>query len=60
MDEYASATEVHTRMFNTLRTSTGVLPKGKYDQMRTFIEVALKRAEAARVALDQHIGEHGC
>jgi hypothetical protein len=60
VDEYTSAAEELSRTLNTLRLTMGALPKAEYGLMWNFIEKARKRTEAAHLALQRHIDEHGC
>jgi hypothetical protein len=60
MGEYRAAAEEYSRTVNMLRSHAGVLSKTEYDNILDFIEKARERTEAARVALDRHISEHGC
>ena len=58
--EYRSATEEYIRTVSMLNHSRSLLSKAEFDGILIFIEKARARTEAAYLALDQHIAEHGC
>ena len=58
--EYGTAVSEYSRTVNMLRQTMDILPKAEYAKIRDFIEVARKRTEAAHLALERHIDEHGC
>jgi hypothetical protein len=60
VDAYGTAVNEYGRTVNMLKHKLGVLPKAEYDQIRAFSEEARTGCEAAHLALERHVAEHGC
>ena len=60
MAEYAAAVSEFSRTLNLLNGKLSELLRDEHDEIWNFTEQACGRSEAARLALKQHIHEHGC
>ena len=59
-DDYDAAVNEYSRTVNYLRHQIGVLPKPDYERLRALCEKTRLRSEQCRLALEEHIAEHGC
>ena len=58
--DYSVAVSDYQRAFAVMSERVGMLKKGEYENIRSYIEKAREKSEDARLALDRHIAEHGC
>jgi hypothetical protein len=57
---HRAAESDYSRAVVVLHERSGVMFKPDYDTIRTFAEETKETVERTRVALEQHIAEHGC
>ena len=50
----------YSRVVTLLREQSGIMFKQDYETIRTFAEKTKEAVEQTRVALEEHIGAHGC
>ena len=60
LSEYDTATSKFAVVVTSLQSDLGTLPKDDYDSRAQSVDKARSKSEEARLALERHIGEHGC
>jgi len=58
--EYEAATNNFAASVTDLQRRTGTSPKADYERLQRLSDEARVKSEQARLALEQHIAEHGC
>lgn len=58
--EYEAATNNFAAAVTELQHKTGISQKAEYERLQRLSDEARVKSEQARLALEQHIAEHGC
>jgi hypothetical protein len=58
--KYVAATSAYLRAVELLDKRIGVMVKGDYETIKRAAEEARLRSEQLRIALENHVEEHGC
>jgi len=58
--EYEAATKKFSKAVSDLQQKMGVSSKAEYDRLARAADEARVKSEQARLALEQHIGDHRC
>jgi hypothetical protein len=60
VDSYQQATANFSRQLTILNERLGTSPRDEYDSLRRAVDAERVRSEQARLALEQHVADHGC
>ena len=58
--DYQTLTAEYSRALEVLNERMGTLTKSEYHRLRRSAETARLQSEMARLAMEQHLQEHGC
>lgn len=60
LEEFQNAAEVYLQRVEELQRKTATSSKPEYEELVKGVEAARSESERIRLALEQHIAEHGC
>jgi len=60
VETYQQATASFSRQLTILNERLGTSPRDEYDSLRRAVDTERVRSEQARLALEQHVADHGC
>ena len=60
VETYQQATARFSRQLTILNERLGTSPRDEYDELRRAVDSERVRSEQARLALEQHVADHGC
>ena len=60
VETYQQATASFSRQLTILNQRLGTSPRDEYDSLRRVVDTERVRSEQARLALEQHVADHGC
>jgi hypothetical protein len=58
--EYEATTARFAESVHELNRKMGTSPKSEYDRLQRASDEARVKSEQARLALEQHVADHGC
>ena len=60
VETYQQATARFSKQLTILNGRLGTSPRDEYDELRSAVDTERVRSEQARLALEQHVADHGC
>jgi hypothetical protein len=60
LEAYRAATAAFSDQLTMLNEKIGTSSKAEYEALRRSVDGARVKSEEARLALERHVGEHGC
>ena len=60
VENYQQATARFSKQLTILNERLGTSPRDEYDELRRAVDTERVRSEQARLALEQHVADHGC